>query len=330
MAENNNNNNNNNNKNPPEELMDVFLTPSVPRNTSCIIGPNVAANNFEIKPALLSVVHQNQFAGGDEEDPHIHLDKFLLICDTVKMNGVADDAIRLRLFQFSLKDQALKWLHQQPTGSIASWDDLAAKFLANFFPITKYNQLVNEISNFTQQEGESLCAAWRRFKDLQRRCPQYEVQPGPKVRIFFNGITPASRMVINAAARGSLRQKTPTQALELFESMASLENESVPTQPKKGIYQLESNDAMLAAQKAMSQQLTSLTSMYEKFQASAFQTQPTPLVCDFCGGEHENTNCGALGGNEATLVNGIWNDQRNSGNFQKNQSSPYGNTYNPR
>ena len=56
---------------------------------------------------------------------NVHLGTFLEICDTMKMNGVLEDAIRLRLFPFSLKDRARGWLQSVQSGSITTWEDLA-------------------------------------------------------------------------------------------------------------------------------------------------------------------------------------------------------------
>ncbi|XP_022875736.1 uncharacterized protein LOC111394206 [Olea europaea var. sylvestris] len=52
------------------------------------------------------MVQQNQFGGASTEEPNSHLGSFLEICDTVKMNGVTEVAIRLCLFSFSLRDKA--------------------------------------------------------------------------------------------------------------------------------------------------------------------------------------------------------------------------------
>jgi hypothetical protein len=90
----------------------------------------IAANNFEIKPALTQLVRGEQFGGREEEDPNHHIYKFLQICGTTRINGVSDAAINLRLFLFSLKDEALDWLKSQPIGSIATWEDLVSKFLS--------------------------------------------------------------------------------------------------------------------------------------------------------------------------------------------------------
>lgn len=91
-----------------EEEQPVRCTPN--RNVPAIMGPNILANNFEIKPALLNVVQQSQFGGNEIEDPNTHISNFLEICITIRINGVGDEAIRLRLFPFSLRDKAKIWL----------------------------------------------------------------------------------------------------------------------------------------------------------------------------------------------------------------------------
>jgi hypothetical protein len=66
----------------------------------------VAANDFELKPTLINMVSQNQFAGLPHEDPNQHFANFEEFYNTLKMNGVTQDAIKLRLFPFSLRDRA--------------------------------------------------------------------------------------------------------------------------------------------------------------------------------------------------------------------------------
>jgi len=110
------------------------------------------------------------------EDPNLHLSVFLEVCNTLKINGASTDAIRLRLFLFSLRDKARAWLHALPPRSITMWDELTKGFLAKFFPPSRTTSLRNQITSFTQREDESLCEAWERFKDLLRLCPDHGLQ----------------------------------------------------------------------------------------------------------------------------------------------------------
>ncbi|XP_027171773.1 uncharacterized protein LOC113771386 [Coffea eugenioides] len=86
-------------------LRDFALSGSQDSQTS-IVRPTVNANNFEIKSSLIQMVQQSQYGGNATEDPNSHLSTFLEICDTIKFNGVSDDAIKLRLSPFSLRDKA--------------------------------------------------------------------------------------------------------------------------------------------------------------------------------------------------------------------------------
>ena len=110
--------------------------------------PVIQANNFELKSITLQLLQGIPFDGLAHEDRNAHILNFLEVCDTVKYNGVSDDAIRLRLFPFSLKDKAKQWLILEPPNSITSWDDLSNKFLARFFPPTKAAKLRIGISSF--------------------------------------------------------------------------------------------------------------------------------------------------------------------------------------
>ncbi|GJT89625.1 retrovirus-related pol polyprotein from transposon TNT 1-94 [Tanacetum coccineum] len=63
------------------------------------------------------------------EDPIQHLKDYLRIVDSIGLNGDTRNATRLRLFHFSLHDQAINWLDRLPAGSISTWDDLTTRFL---------------------------------------------------------------------------------------------------------------------------------------------------------------------------------------------------------
>lgn len=75
------------------------------------------------------LVQQEQFGGNLLEDPNIHVANFLQLSDTIKVNGASDDAIRLKLFLLSLRDEEKCWLQAQPQGSITTWNELVNKFL---------------------------------------------------------------------------------------------------------------------------------------------------------------------------------------------------------
>ena len=104
----------------PHTLKD-YVRLVVNENNSSIRRQTINANNFELKPVLISMVQQAQFSGSPLDDPNIHLTMFLEICDTLKMNGVTKDTIRLRLFPFSLRDKARGWLQSLQPGSVTSW-----------------------------------------------------------------------------------------------------------------------------------------------------------------------------------------------------------------
>jgi hypothetical protein len=70
---------------------------------------------------------QNQFSGSPIEDPNLHIYVFLRISGTLKEN---QEAVRLHLFPFSLRDRASAWFHSLEVGSITSWDQMRQAFLA--------------------------------------------------------------------------------------------------------------------------------------------------------------------------------------------------------
>ena len=88
------------------------------------------------------------FHGLPSENLNMHLTNFIEVCDTIKYNGVTEEALRLRLFLLSLGNRAKHWLTSHPPDYITSWNDLVQNFLTKFFSPAKIAQLVQEIDTF--------------------------------------------------------------------------------------------------------------------------------------------------------------------------------------
>ena len=130
--------------------------------------------NFELKPVMFQMLQTvGQFNGLPYEDPHLHLKLFLEVSDAFKIAGASQDALRLRLFPYSLRDRARAWLNSLPSNSITTWNDLAEFVLMKYFPPTKNTKLRNEITSFHQLKDESLYEAWEKFKELLRISPYH-------------------------------------------------------------------------------------------------------------------------------------------------------------
>ena len=63
--------------------------------------------HFELKPVMFNMLQSSgQFRGLPSEDPHLHHKTFMEITDSFHLNGVTDEALRLKLLPFSLRDRA--------------------------------------------------------------------------------------------------------------------------------------------------------------------------------------------------------------------------------
>ena len=153
-----------------------FATPNDDYLRAPITQPAVIAENYEIKPNLLNLIQQNQFGGSAFEDAGMHLNTFTELCDMMRMKDVEPNAVKLRLFPFSLRGKAKEWLLALPKGTITSWDNCCNIFITKYFPPAKTMQLRSIITCFRQEDREPLALAWERMKDSVRNCPNHGME----------------------------------------------------------------------------------------------------------------------------------------------------------
>ncbi|GKC79439.1 zinc finger, CCHC-type containing protein [Tanacetum coccineum] len=94
------------------------------------------------------------------------------IVDSINLNGATRNTTRLRLFYFSLHNQAINWLDHLPLGSISTWDDLTTRFLAQFFPPGRTAKLRKDILMFQQHQDESIWNAWNQGGRVRKLRPE--------------------------------------------------------------------------------------------------------------------------------------------------------------
>ncbi|XP_015947337.1 uncharacterized protein LOC107472328 [Arachis duranensis] len=174
-----------NNNGQPQRRVLASYTFANPRHCgSSILTPNVDANNFELKPQLITLVQNNcSYGGGPLEDPN--------------------------------QDKATQWLESFPRDSINNWDDLVTKFLAKFYPPQRVIKLKAEVQTFTQMEAEPIYEAWERYKALVRKCPSAMFNEWEKLQNFYEGLTLKSQEALDHLAGAHNPPQAPPEPQRL-------------------------------------------------------------------------------------------------------------------
>ena len=168
--------------------MEDFWRPIIQEEYSAIRQPTMDENNFELKLALIKMVQQHQFIGHPTEDPNEHLGRFLRMENTVKLNGVRLEVIKLHFFPFSLRDIVATWYDSLPYGYVDTWEELVEAYLGRFFPPSITSERRREIIVFQQGEDESLYIAWERFKRLLKRCLMHGIDLKTRMDIVYHAL----------------------------------------------------------------------------------------------------------------------------------------------
>ena len=122
---------------------------------------------------MIQLIQGNFFHGLPNEDPYAHLATYIEICNTVKITGVPEDAIRLNLFSFSLAGEAKRWMQSFKGNNLKTWEEVVEKFLKKYFPESKIVEGKAASSSFHQFPNESLSEALERFRGLLWKTPTH-------------------------------------------------------------------------------------------------------------------------------------------------------------
>jgi hypothetical protein len=63
-------------------------------------------SSYELRPSFIAMVQHQSFSGLENEDPHNHLREFEQLCSCLTIDGMTQETLKSKLFQFSLLGRA--------------------------------------------------------------------------------------------------------------------------------------------------------------------------------------------------------------------------------
>jgi hypothetical protein len=118
--------------------------------------------------------------------------------------------MRAGLFPFSLLGKALQWFHSQPAETVQNWNTLMKAFMKEYYSPGKTQSLRNNITTSVQYPTETISEAFECLNEYTQAVPHHKFPKEDLVQKFYQGLTMASRMIIDASVGGStsnLRQR---------------------------------------------------------------------------------------------------------------------------
>nr|GEU94568.1 reverse transcriptase domain-containing protein [Tanacetum cinerariifolium] len=247
----------------------------------------IQATNFGLKNDMIQQVQNScQFHVLPGDDANKHLDKFLHVTQSIKENGVTDDALRLYLFPHSLTHHATAWFDRLLRNSINTFEQMAKMFLA-----------------------------WERYKLSIDRFPNHNMLPVTQIDILYNDLTLRHRDAINAAAEGTFMKRRPEECYDLIENMTAYHNDwDTSAQRSESSSSITSySDTEIAALKA---EMAEINKHIMRVLQVNQQVKVVTLSCETCGGPHSFNDCRATVGNTQNVYA--------AGVYQGNSYQPQG------
>nr|GEY69720.1 reverse transcriptase domain-containing protein [Tanacetum cinerariifolium] len=119
---------------PDLRTMEELCQPTLNGRGGPIASIAIQAMNFGLKNDMIQQVQNScQFHGLLGNDANKHPYKFLHVTQSIKVNEVIDDALRLYLFPYSLTHHATAWFDRLPRNSIITFEQMAKMFLEKYF-----------------------------------------------------------------------------------------------------------------------------------------------------------------------------------------------------
>nr|GEX37884.1 reverse transcriptase domain-containing protein [Tanacetum cinerariifolium] len=264
---------------PDLRTMEELCQPSLNGRGGPIAPIAIQATNFGLKNDMIQQVQNScQFHCLPGDDANKHLDKFLHVTQSIKVNGVTDDALRLYLFPHSLTHHATAWA----------------------------TKLRNDITNFRQRPDELLFEAWERYKLSIDRCPKHNMLPVTQIDTFYNELTLRHRDTINAAAGGTFMKRRPEECYDLIENMTAHHNDwDTSAQRSDSSSSITSSfDLEIIALKA---KMAKINKNFMRVLQVNQQVKAITPNCETCGGPHSYNDCSAtVGQTQNVYVTGVY------------------------
>ncbi|XP_022030932.1 uncharacterized protein LOC110931867 [Helianthus annuus] len=266
---------------------------------------------FDCKPHYINILPH--FNGRSNDEPYTHLAEFSSICSTIGGHDFALEEVKLRLFQFSLKDKAKQWFLTLPANSIRTWGEMQQVFLDEYYSMAKTDDARDEIRSFRQLSSEPLHEAFTRYKELIRKCPHHQIENGELVKCFVRGLDDETWNHLESTSNGTLLSNYEDDDWEFLERMSKRSKAKESADRAKKHSTSRSWPDRDASSKDRIETLERELARMKKKEVGAVQY----TVCEECSDiGHRTENC------QATVdVNQVYGDWR-----QYNMNS---NTYHP-
>jgi hypothetical protein len=162
-------------------------------------------------------------------------------------------------------------------------------FTKEYYSPGKTQSLRNKIATFAQYPTETISEAFEHFNEYTRAVPHHKFPKEDLVQKFYQGLTMASRTIIDALAEGSITELMPTQAFTLFKKVVDNDTWAsserlLPIQPTgnvKGVLQVEKKDILEGKIDSLMRRLEKME--IEKKEAQDLKVAETRSTCEECG-----------------------------------------------